>query len=77
PNALDAFASPNKDIVVVKTKSKLYIFSINGEQLNSIPLGEIALDEGTTIIMAEWATGFYVDDWETNFLTNGASVLEK
>ncbi|HBQ26633.1 MAG TPA: hypothetical protein DD791_09600, partial [Syntrophomonas sp.] len=77
PNALDAFASPNKDIVVVKTKSKLYIFSINGEQLNSIPLGEIALDEGTTIIMAEWATGFYVDDWEKNFLTNGASVLEK
>ncbi len=77
PNALDAFTSPNKDIVVVKTKSKLYIFGINGEQLNSIPLGEIALDEGTTIIMAEWATGFYVDDWEKNFLTNGASVLEK
>ena len=75
PNALDAFTSPNKDIAVVKTKSKLYIFSINGEQLNSIPLGEITLDEGTTIIMAEWATGFYVDDWEKNFLTNGASVL--
>ena len=75
PNALDAFTSPNKDIAVVKTKSKLYIFGINGEQLNSIPLGEIALDEGTTIIMAEWATGFYVDDWEKNFLTNGASVL--
>ncbi len=77
PNALDAVTSPNKDIVVVKTKSKLYIFGINGEQLNSIPLGEIALDEGTTIIMAEWATGFYVDDWERNFLTNGASVLKK
>lgn len=75
PNALDAFTSPNKDIAVVKTKSKLYIFGINGEQLNSIPLGEITLDEGTTIIMAEWATGFYVDDWEKNFLTNGASVL--
>ncbi len=77
PNALDAVTSPNRDIAVVKTKSRLYIFGINGEQLNSIPLGEIALDEGATIIMAEWATGFYVDDWEKNFLTNGASVLEK
>lgn len=67
PNALDAFTSPNKDIAVVKTKSRLYIFGINGEQLNSVPLGEIALEEGTTIIMAEWATGFYVDDWEKNF----------
>lgn len=76
PNALDAVTSPNKDIAVVKTKSKLYIFGINGEQLNSIPLGEIDLDEGTTIIMAEWATGFYVDDWEKNFLTNGASVKQ-
>ena len=77
PNALDEFTSPNKDIAVVKTKSRLYFFGINGEQLNSVPLGEIALKEGTTIIMAEWATGFYVDDWEKNFLTNGGSVLGK
>jgi hypothetical protein len=77
PNALDAFTSPNKDIAVIKTKSKLYFFGINGEQLGSVPLRKIELEEGTTIIMAEWATGFYVDDWEKNFLTNGASVLEK
>lgn len=77
PNALDAVTSPNKDFAVVKTKSKLYIFAINGEQLNSSPLGEIPLQEGTTIIMAEWATGFYVDDWEKNFSANGAEVLGK
>lgn len=77
PNALDAVTSPNKDIAVVKTKSRLYIFSINGQQLNSSPLGEIPLQEGTTIIMAEWATGFYVDDWEKNFSANGAEVLRK
>jgi hypothetical protein len=77
PNALDAVTSPNKDFAVVKTKSKLYIFSINGEQLNSSPLGEIPLPEGTTIIMAEWATGFYVDDWEKNFSANGAVEIGK
>lgn len=76
PNALDAFTSPNKDIAVVKTKSKMYFFGINGGQLDSMLLGEIALEEGTTIIMAEWATGFYVDDWEKNFINNGARVLK-
>lgn len=77
PNALDVVTSPNKDFVVVKTKSKLYIFTINGEQLNSSPLGEISLQEGTTIIMAEWATGFYVDDWEKNFSANGAEDFSR
>jgi hypothetical protein len=75
PNALDAFTSPNKDIAVIKTKSKLYFFGISGAQLDSVPLGEIELKDGTTIIMAEWATGFYVDNWENTFLNNGAKVV--
>lgn len=76
PNALDAFTSPNRDIAVIKTKSKLYFFGISGEQLDSVPLGEIELKEGTTVIMAEWATGLYVDDWENTFMANGARVVE-
>lgn len=75
PNALDAFTSPNKDIAVVRTKNKLYFFGINGGQLDKVLLGEIALEEGTMIIMAEWATGFYVNDWEENFINNGAQVF--
>ncbi len=77
PNVLDAVTSPQKDIAVVKTKSKLYVFAINGGQLNSVPLGEIPLQEDTTIIMAEWATAFYVDDWEKNFSANGAVGMKK
>jgi hypothetical protein len=77
PNALDAFTSPNKDIAVIKTKSKLYFFGISGEQLDSVPLGEIELKDGTTVIMAEWATGFYVDNWESTFVANGAHVVDK
>ncbi len=77
PNALDAFTSPAKDIAVIETKNKLYFFGISGEQLDSIPLGEIELKEGTSVIMAEWATGFYVDNWEKTFLANGAHVVEK
>lgn len=72
PNAVDAFTSPNKDIAVIKTPSQLYFFGISGEQLDSVPLGAIDLQEGTSVIMAEWATGFYVDDWEKSFINNGA-----
>lgn len=72
PNAVDAFTSPNKDIAVIKTTNKLYLFGISGEQLDSFPLGEIDLPEGTSVIMSEWATGFYVDDWEKTFMNNGA-----
>lgn len=72
PNAVDAFTSPNKDIAVIKTASKLYYFGISGEQLDSVPLGETDLQEGTSVIMAEWATGFYVDEWEKIFIDNGA-----
>lgn len=77
PNALDAFTSPNKDIAVIRTKNKLYFFGITGEQLDSVPLGEIELKEGTNVIMAEWATGFYVDNWESTFMANGAHVVDK
>lgn len=72
PNALDAFTSPNRDIAIVKTKSRFYFFGMEGEQLDSVPLGEIELQEGTTVIMAEWATGSYVNDWEQAFIADGA-----
>lgn len=75
PNALDAFTSPNQDIAIIETKNKLYIYGISGDQLDSLPLEEIELSEGETIIMAEWATGFYVDDWERAFLSNDAQVV--
>lgn len=71
PNAVDAFTSPNKDIAVIKTPSKLYIFGISGEHLDSTPLGEMDLKAGTSVIMAEWATGFYVDEWEKAFVNHG------
>ena len=74
PNALDAFTSPNKDIAIIETKNKLYIYAIDGDQLESLPLGEIELGKGETVIMVEWATGFYVDDWEGTFLANEARI---
>ena len=75
PDAMDAFTSPNKDIALVKTKNKLTIYTIGSEQLAKNPLAELDLQEGETVIMAEWATGSYVDSWEKSFLSYGAQPL--
>ncbi|MEL7567978.1 MAG: hypothetical protein AAGU27_24305 [Dehalobacterium sp.] len=75
PDAMDAFTSPNKDIALVKTKNKLTIYPIGVGQLAENPLAELDLQEGATVIMAEWATGSYVDSWEKSFLAYGAQAL--
>ena len=75
PDAMDAFTSPNKDIALVKTRNKLTVYPIGAEQLAENPLAELDLPEGTTVIMAEWATGSYVDSWEKSFLAYGAQAL--
>ncbi len=75
PDALDAFTSPNKDIVLVKTKNKLTVYTIGVEQLSENPLAEIDLQEGANVIMAEWAVGSYVENWENSFLSYGAQAL--
>lgn len=75
PDALDAFASPNRDIALVKTKNKLLVYKVVSEQLAENPVAEVDLQEGTTVVMAEWATGSYVDNWEKSFLAYGAKPV--
>lgn len=75
PDAIDAFTSPNKTIALVKTKNKLTVYYIDGEQLSEAPLDEIELPDGETVVMAEWATAGYVDSWERAFISYGARVL--
>lgn len=75
PDATDAFTSPNKDIALVRTKNKLTVYRIGAEKLSDDPMAELNLQEGETIIMAEWATGSYVDSWEKSFLAYGAQNL--
>ena len=77
PDALDAFTSPNKDIALVQTKNKLTVYNIGAEQLSEKPLAELEVPEGATVIMAEWATGSYVESWGNSFLSYGARVLDE
>lgn len=63
PEAIDAFTSPNKDIAVVLTQDKLYVYSINQNELSENPLYKTVLNHGECAVMAEWATGTYVEKW--------------
>jgi hypothetical protein len=77
PDALDAFTSPNRDIALIKTENSLDVFGISSDQLDSEPLARIKLKKGESVVMAEWATGSYVDNWEKAFLANGAKVMSQ
>lgn len=75
PDAVDAFTSPNQNMALVITKTKLQVYAISAGQLGNEPLAKIDLQTGASVIMAEWATGYYyVDNWEKAFLANGARV---
>jgi len=74
PDAVDAFTSPNQNMALVLTKTKLQVYAISAGQLGSEPLARIDLQTGASVIMAEWATSYYVDNWEKAFLANGAKI---
>ncbi|HWR60141.1 MAG TPA: hypothetical protein VN580_00930 [Clostridia bacterium] len=67
PEAVDVFSSPNRDIALVITKTELVIFDISNGKLGDQPLEKVPLKAGEAVIMAEWATGRYVEAWESSF----------
>lgn len=67
PRALDAYTSPNKDVAIVITGKELLIYDIYGNDISRYPRERLDLKEGETVIMAEWATGQYVDSWQSVF----------
>lgn len=75
PDAVDAFTSPNQNMALVLTKTKLQVYAISAGQLGSEPLARIDLQTGASVIMAEWATANYVDNWEKAFIANGAQIM--
>lgn len=70
PEAIDAFTSPNEDIIIIVTRDNLLIYSINNHEISQKELGRIKLNNTETIVMAEWATGRYTMLWEEEILKN-------
>jgi len=70
PEAIDAFSSPGKDIIVIVTSTKIKVYKISNGVIGKDPLKEIDLRKGEGVIMDQWATGDYVENWEKAFLSN-------
>lgn len=76
PETLDAFTSPNNDIIVVSTHSHLLIYNIKDGSLSNQPLAKIKLPENSSIIMSEWSVGRYPTIWQNEVIKNNGKKLE-
>lgn len=70
PEASDIYTSPNNDIAVVLTGDEILVYEIGSENTLSNILTSMPLSRGSSVIMAEWATGDYVMNWEKSFIKN-------
>ena len=68
PNAIDAFTSPNEDIIIIETRNKILIYPIQDNKILEEELGIIEKDYNDTIIMTEWSTEKYTNLWEEEVL---------
>ena len=67
PFLLDAYTSPNGEIAIVRYKNYLTVYRIEDGHLQGSPLISIPLQINEEIIMSEWCTSGYVDEWQKAF----------
>ena len=67
PFLSDAYTSPNGEIAIVRYKEYLSIYRIEDGHLQGSPLINIPLHRDEKIIMSEWCTSGYVDEWQKAF----------
>lgn len=76
PQAVDAYTSPNSELAVIITRNAALVYTIGkGGELSLEPVRKLAIPEGSMVVMAEWATGDYVKNWEKQFVKN--NVVEQ
>ncbi len=63
PGAVDAFSSPNRDMVAVVTEQNIIIYPY-ADQWIPIPLMTLPLQPKESVVMIQWATGSYVELWK-------------
>lgn len=73
PDAVDAYTSPNRDLAVILTRNQLLIYTMSYGTLGEVPLKKLQLQEGDSVVMAEWALGDYMENWEKTFIKNNAA----
>lgn len=62
PKAIDALSSPTGDMVAVLTESEFFVYPKN-DAILAQPALKIALRKNESLVMAQWATDHYVNEW--------------
>ena len=70
PRAIDAYTSPNKDLAIILTRNAILLYAIENGELTREPVNKLDVPDGSMVIMAEWATGDYVEYWDKSFIRN-------
>ena len=77
PFLSDAYTSPNGEIALVRYKKYLSVYRIENGHLQGSPLINIPLQKNERIIMAEWCTSGYVDEWQKAFNDGSEIYIEE
>ncbi len=72
----DVFISPLYKIALVQFNSYIAVYKIENGSLITEPLVTIPIGEDDEIIMSEWCSGNYVEQWEKAFI-DGNLIIEK
>lgn len=77
PFLSDAYTSPNGEIALVRYKKYLSLYRIENGHLQGPPLINIPLHKNEEIIMSEWCTSGYVDEWQKAFNDGSEIYIEE
>jgi len=77
PEAVDAFTSPNEDIILIITHNNILVYTIENGYISDIPLTKLQLEPTEKVIMLEWGIGRYAPIWEEEFIKNGGIEIKK
>lgn len=73
----DVFISPLNKIAIIQFNNYISIYKIENDVLIEEPLVTIDIEENEEVIMAEWASGSYVKQWEKVFLDGRVIIKNK
>lgn len=76
PEAVDAFVSPNQDMLIVLTHNTMLVYLVDEGNIKNIPEAKIKLNSAERVIMNEWAMGKYSMMWEKEILENKVNSLK-
>lgn len=63
PTAIDAMTSPDRDMIAIVTPQYIFVHPFTDNGVAAETALRIDLNPGETMIMAQWATAKYAEDW--------------